>query len=291
MSQVVLNGVIAGSVYALIALGFTLVYSTTRFFHFAHGGVYAAAAYVMFVLYGRMRLPLGPALLGTIGIAIALGIGMELLVYRPLRHRNSSSLELLVASLGLLIVLQNAISLLFGDDTKMLWSGNVVEGTSILGARLTSVQILTFFITIILFAVTSIFVSKSQLGKSMRAVANDPELAVICGLDTNRVILAAFAIGSGLAGVGAILVAFDVGLTPTMGLNALMLGVVAVIVGGINSVPGAFLGGLLLGMAQHFAARKIGSEWQDTIAFLILIILLVVRPQGFLGKPLRRMAV
>ena len=131
------------------------------------------------------------------------------------------------------------------------------------------------------------FLKYTKIGQAMRAVANDPELASVTGIETDRVILSTFALGSALAGIAGILVALDVDMTPTMGMNALLMGVVAVIIGGIGSIPGVALGALLLGMAQQFGIWKISSQWQDAIAFVILLIFLLFRPQGFLGKKVR----
>ncbi len=289
--QFLLNGLIAGSVYGLIALSFVLIYAPTRFFHFAHGAVFAWGAYLGYLLNVHLQLPswlaIPLAILGSAG----LGAGLEWGIYRPLRRRGSTGLVLLLASLGLYVVLQNLISLFFGDDIKSLRSGIVAEGVAVLGARITPVQIGTIVITLLCFALTSAMLKFTRFGKALRAVASDPELALIRGIDTDRVVLCAFALGSGLAGLSAILVALDIDMTPTMGLNALMMGVVAMIIGGVGSVPGVLLGGLLLGLAQHLGVWKIGSQWQDAIAFLILLLFLVIRPYGMMGRRLKKVEV
>lgn len=195
---------------------------------------------------------------------------------------------LLLASLGIYIVLQNTISLIFGDDTKSIRSGEVREGLEILGARITPIQIAIICTSIVLVIATAIFLQRTKIGKATRAVANDPELANISGIDSDRVILYTFAIGSALAGIAGILVALDVDMTPTMGMNALMMGVVAMIIGGVGSIPGVALGALLLGFAQNFGVWYISSQWQDAIAFGILLIFLLFRPQGFLGKKVKK---
>jgi len=290
-AQLVLNGFLAGSVYALVALGFGLIYRVTKFFHFAHGAVYAAGAYLAFALAALAGLPLPVAFPGAVAGATLLGMGMEWAVYRPLRKRRSSSLVLLLASLGLYTVLQNVISLGFGDDTKTLRTWPVREGLAILGARVTPIQVAIFCASLCLFAATWAVVSRTRVGKALRAVANDPELALVSGIDSDRVILWAFGIGSGLAAVAGILVSLDVDMTPTMGMNALMMGVVALIIGGANSLPGAALGALLLGLAQHLGVWKIPSEWQDSIAFGVLLVFLLFRPQGMLGRKVRTASV
>ena len=290
LPQLLVNGLIAGSIYALIALGFGLIYSTTRFFHFAHGAVYAVGAYLAYAcwLVGlSLYIAIPLAVIGTVILGALIDIG----IYRQLRQKNASSLILLLASLGLFIVIQNLISLTFGDDTKTIRSGAVVEGLPLFGARITPIQITIIVVSVLLLAICSVFMKKTKIGKAMRAVANDPELARVVGIETDQVILFTFALGSALAAIAAILISLDTDMTPMMGFYALLMGVVAVIAGGIGSIPGAALGGLLVGMAQHLGVWKIPTQWQDTIVFLILIFFLLFRPQGFLGRVVKKAAV
>jgi len=290
LSQLLVNGLIAGSIYALVALGFGLIYSTTRFFHFAHGAVYAAGAYLAYAGW-LLGLSLYVAIpLAVIGTAILGGL-IDVGIYRPLRRKNASSLILLLASLGLFIVIQNLISLIFGDDTKTIRSGIVTEGLPIFGARITPIQVTIIIVSGFLLLLCWAFMKKTKMGKAMRAVANDPELARVVGIETDQVILVTFVLGSALAAIAAILISLDTDMTPMMGFYALLMGVVAVIAGGIGSIPGAALGGLLVGMAQHLGVWKIPTQWQDTIVFLILIFFLLFRPQGFLGKVVKKAAV
>ncbi len=285
------DGYIPNSAYALVALSFSLIYFPTRFFHFAHGAVFAWGAYLCYTCRVVLKFPLAVAIpLAVLGTA-GLGLIVEGWVYRPLRRRGATGLVLLLASLGLYIVLQNVISLLFGDEVKSLRTGEVVEGLSVFGARVTPIQLWTVFAAAGSFALIWAILKFTRFGKSLRAVASDAELAAVHGVDSDRIILGAFALGSGLAGLAALLVALDVDMTPTMGLNALMMGVVAMIVGGVGSVPGTLLGGLLLGLAQHWGVWKIGSEGQDAIAFAILVLFLLLRPQGFFGRRVRKVAV
>ncbi len=282
--QILVNALIATSVYLLVAIGFAVIYSTCRFFHFAHGIIFTAGAY--FVLF--FTISLGLPLLFSIILAVVLcgflGCLMELLLYRHLRHKDSSALIFLLASLGIYIFLQNVVSMFFGDETRSIRTGIVKEGIDVLEARITPIQIITICVSVVLVIALSIFMKRTKIGKSMRAVANDPELASISGIASGRIILWAFAIGSGLAGLAGILVALDVDMTPTMGMHALMMGVVAVIIGGVGSFPGIALAALLLATAQHLGVWFIGSQWQDAIAFIILIVFLLFKPEGFLGK-------
>ncbi|MGH7799560.1 MAG: branched-chain amino acid ABC transporter permease [Thermodesulfobacteriota bacterium] len=291
LQQLLINGIIAGSIYALIAIGFGLIYGTTRFFHFAHGAVFTAGAYFAYTFKVLWGLPFYPSLVLAVFLASLLGVLIEVVVYRPLRHREATSLILLLASLGVFIVIQNIISLIFGDDTKTIRSGIVQEGINIFGARITPIQITIMAVSVLLFVVSGLIIKYTKIGKAIRAVANDPELAKISGIDSERIILLTFLFGSALAGVAAILISLDTDMTPMMGFYALIMGVIAVIVGGVGSIPGAAFGGLLLGLAQHLGVWKISSEWQDAIAFVILLIFLLFRPYGFFGKTLKKVEV
>jgi len=180
--------------------------------------------------------------------------------------------------------------MLFGDDTKSIRSGVVKEGINIFGARITPIQIVIIITAIVVTILIILFYKKTQLGRSMQAVASDRELAEYTGINTNRVILWSFAIGSGLAALAGILVALDVDMTPTMGMNALLMGVVVMIVGG-NNIKGMVCAALLLGFAQNFGVWYISSQWKDAIAFIILVLFLLFKPEGFFGKKIRKQTV
>ncbi len=282
--QILINIVVTASHILLIATGFSLIFYTARFFHFAHGIIFVAGAYLVFFLSTWLNMPLAISIILSIILCAAIGCLIELAIYRPLRKKGSSELIFLLTSLGLYIILQNIISIVFGDSTRTLRSNNVTEGHAVLGARITSIQLTSIFVSMALVSILAIFLNRTKIGICIRAVANDPDLANISGISSRKVFVWVFGIGSALAGLAGILVAFDVDMTPTMGMNALMLGVVAVIVGGVNSVPGIALGALLLATAQHLGIWFIGSQWQDAIAFVILVLFLLLRPEGFLGK-------
>jgi branched-subunit amino acid ABC-type transport system permease component len=289
--QVFANSIIAGASYGLVAVSFSLIYSSARFFYLAHGAVYTVSAYLVFAVLSFLGLstPIG-VLIAILG-AVALGIGMELCVHRPLRRKGSSPEILLLASLGLMIILQNVISTLFGDATVSIHNHSTREGLDILGARITGIQLcsimLSFSFTLALIAM----LRWTTAGRQMRAVANDRALASIFGLNCDLLIASAFAIGSGLVAVAAILGAYDTDLTPLMGFKAILMGVVAVIVGGVDSIPGAFLGGQLVGAIEQFAAVWLATQWQHAILFTVLVLFLLLRPQGLLGNVQSRASV
>ncbi len=284
MTQIVINGIIAAAVFCLIGVGFSLVHKTARFFHFAHGAVFTGGAYFTFLFAAWLDLPLALSILFAALLSILFGCLLELSLYRPLRRREASPLIFLLASLGTYIVFQNVVSIIFGDAPKTVRLGLVKEGIAIIGARITPIQILTICTSAALVVTVAVLLKKSKFGIAMRALANDPELTEVCGVDIDQVFLGVHAIASGLAGIAGILVALDTDMTPTMGMNALMMGVVAVIIGGIGSIPGIAFGALLLAMTQQFGVWKFSSQWQDAIAFVILLAFLLLKPEGFMGK-------
>lgn len=289
--QILTNGIIAGSIYALVGLGFAIIYSTVRFFHFAHGAVYTIGAYLTFSFYVLLKLPFALSALFAVFLSSLFGVGMEFFVYKPLRNRQASALILLIASLGLFISLQNSISLIFGDDTKTIRGSFIREGYQIGGAYVTDIQIIIILTSLLLFIVTTILLKHSKIGKALRAVANDQNLAMTVGIDTERIVYFAYFIGSILAAVASIMISLDIDMVPLMGFNALLYGIVAVVIGGLGNIIGAYLGGVFLGLVQHFGTWFISSKWQDVITFMILVIFLLFRPQGFFGRPIRKSGV
>ncbi|MBL7185389.1 MAG: branched-chain amino acid ABC transporter permease [Phycisphaerae bacterium] len=295
--QLLLNGIITGSIYALIALGFALIYQTVKFFHFAHGVVYAVGAYLA---YSVLRIAHSPStssgqagvfgwgiavVVGVVGTAV-LGVLIDLLVYRPLRKRKAPNLVFLIASFGVFILIQNLLQLIYGAQILTMRMGPVKEGHHFLGAVITNVQILILAVSMCLCVSLWLFVKKTRLGKAMRAVADDPLAASVVGINPERIILAAFAIGSALAGTAGILISLETNIAPTMGMNAILKGIIASIIGGIGSIPGALFGGLFLGIAENIGIWKISAGWKDCIAFAILIVFLLIRPGGIMGvKP------
>ena len=283
IQQLILNGIIAGSIYALIAIGFTVIYRTVKFFHFAHGVVYMTGAYFAYTLIISLHLNFVLSFFSAIILAGLLGIAIDRFVYHPLRKQNASNLIFLLASFGVFIFLQNLIQLIYGAQILTIRTGPIKEGHHFLGAVITDIQILILAVSIILMILLLLFIQKTKLGKAMRAVSDDPIAANIVGINPEKIILTSFAIGSALAGAAGILISFETNIEPTMGFSALLKGIIAAIIGGIGSIPGAVLGGFFLGLAENLGIWKISAGWKDCIAFVILIIFLLIRPWGFLG--------
>lgn len=287
-NQIIINSILNYSVIVIISLSFSLIYRTTKFFHFAHAIIFTSGAYFTFLFSQSLGFNLYFSMLLAVLAGSIVGCMMEWIIYRPLRRKNSKSLILLLASLGIYISLQNLISIIFGDNTKSIRTWLVEEGMDIFGARITPVQIITVFASIIIVLLVSEFLLLAKTGKAMRTVASDLEMAKVSGINSDKIILISFAIGSALASVAGILVALDMDMNPTMGMNALLMGVVAMIIGGVGNIKGIVLGSLLLAVAQNLGSWYISSQWMDAIVFGILLIFLLFKPEGFMGKKLRK---
>lgn len=283
LTQLIINGIIAGSIYALIALGFTVIYRTVKFFHFAHGVVYAAGAYLAYTFFITLHLNPIISFFLSISLCAILGVAIDKSVYYPLRLKKASNLIFLLASFGVFIFLQNLIQLIYGSQILTLRTGPIREGYHILSAIITPIQIWILVVSCGLLAILWSFVKYTKLGKAMRAVSDDPIAASVVGINPDKTILASFAIGSALAGAAGILISLETNIEPTMGFSAILKGIIASIIGGIGSIPGAMLGGFFLGIAENLGIWKIQAGWKDSIAFLILIIFLLLRPGGIFG--------
>jgi len=282
-NQIIVNGAIIGSVYALIAMGFAIIYRTLKFFNFAHGAVYAAGAYLAYTFFILLRVNIILSLFLSISIAGILGVFIDRFVYLPLRRHKASNLIFLLVSFGVFIFLQNLIQLIFSAQILILRTGPVKEGRHFLGAVITDNQILIIVSSLILFFLCWLFIQKTKFGKAIRAVSDDPIGARVVGINSEKIIMIAFAIGSALAGAAGILISLETNIEPTMGLNAILKGIIASIVGGIGSIPGALLGGLFLGLAENLGIWQLQAGWKDAIAFAILILFLLFRPSGIMG--------
>jgi branched-chain amino acid transport system permease protein len=282
-NQLLLNGLISGIIYALIALGFTIIYRAVKYFHFAHGVVFAVGAYIVYTFIVHLRFNALISYFAAIAFAALLGIVINRFVYLPLRKRNAPNLVYLIVSFGVFIFLQNLIQLIFSAQILTLRTGPVKVGHHILGAIITDNQILIIISSLVLFFLCWFFIQKTKFGKAIRAVADDPIGARVVGINSEKIIMIAFAIGSALAGAAGILISLETNIEPTMGFNAILKGIIASIIGGIGSIPGALFGGLFLGLAENLGIWKIQAGWKDAIAFVILILFLLLRPSGIMG--------
>jgi branched-chain amino acid transport system permease protein len=298
LPQTLINGLTLGSVYALIALGYSMVYGILKLLNFAHGDVYMIGAYIgygVLILLMPAGAPLVPTpliillmiLLAMIGCAI-IGMTIERFAYRPLR--NAPRIAPLISALGVSFILQNLVQLTISPRPLSYGSGTLipVESNFAIGnLSIQSSRVLVIGVTMILMLALTYFVRGTKLGRAMRAVAMDLDAAAMMGVNVDRVIVAAFVVGSALAGVGGVLVGIVFfSIQHTMGFLAGLKGFTASVVGGIGNIPGAVVGGLLIGMAEAFASVYISVTFKDAIAFVILVIILLIRPGGLLGRPI-----
>ena len=281
--QLLLNGLIAGSIYALVASGFSLIYSATRFIHFAHGSVAAIGAYILFYTFAALGLPFFVCvLLAIVGTALA-GVIFFRILYRPLMKRGSSKAILLIAGLGLMIFVDNMLLMVFGADVKTIGFIEVQKGIDIYGAIITPLQVVMFGTSVVLLISLYLFVTKTLFGKKMRAVADNPFLADIIGIDATKIQYVGFAIGSALAGVAGILIALEQNVEPLMGTPLIIKGFTGAVIGGVTSLPGSILGSYLLGLVENFGIWYLPSGYKDAIAFGLLLVFLLIMPDGILG--------
>ena len=283
IAQLTINGLIAGSIYALVASGFSLIYGTNKFMHFAHGAVVAVSAYLLYALFSNFGLNFYVSILLTLILSGLLGLVVYKGIYSQLQKKKASNVILLLASIALLILFENLIQLFFGADVKTINYIKVAKGVSFLGAIITPLQIIIILTSIILLFGLYLFTKKTKLGRNMRAVADNRELASILGVDYNKIANYSFIIGSVLAGVAGILIGLEQNLNPTMGTILIIRGFTGAIIGGITSIPASVLGSYLLGLVENYGIWFMPSGYKDAIAFVLLFIFLLLRPNGLFG--------
>ncbi len=283
LPQLIINSIIAGSIYSLVALGFNLIYGTTKFFNLSHGVLAAVGGYAVFYLTRSLGLPL--ILSAIVGIIIAgiIGYLIDKSVFQALRKRKASGMVFLVASLGIMTALQAVIAIIFSSQFQTLSTGSF-KVYGVFGGVITQVQVIILVLSILIMFGLAILLKFTRFGKAVRAISDDEEVSKIVGINTNKIIGRVFFIGSAIAGLSGILVGLDTGIEPGMGLSLLLKGVIASIIGGIGNVYGGVLGAFLLGFIENFGIWKISGEWKDAIAFGVLLIFLLVRPQGIIKK-------
>lgn len=284
INQITINSLIAGSLYSLIALGFNLIYSTTRFFNLAHGALAAVGGYSFFYFTENLRFGIIPSIVIGVSVAGLIGYVFDVLVFKKLRLEKSSGTVLLVASLGIVTIIQALISIFFGSTFRMLESGYEFGLYQIIGTTVTAPQIVIFCSMLATATGLGVVLKFTRFGREVRAVSDNEEVAKIVGINTNRVIGKVFFIGSVIAGLAGILVGLDTGIEPTMGFSLLLKGVVASIIGTVGNMYGGIMGAFFLAFVENFAVWKISGEWKDAVAFAVLIVFLLIRPNGLLRK-------
>ncbi|HAE80261.1 MAG TPA: branched-chain amino acid ABC transporter permease [Lachnoclostridium sp.] len=282
-----INGISLGSVYAIIALGYTMVYGIAKMLNFAHGDIIMVGAFAAFTVVSTMGGPSIAGILAAIVVCTVLGVTIERVAYRPLR--GAPSLSVLITAIGVSYLLQNLALLIFGSNARQFTSVVNLPALKLADGQLSisGVTIVTILSSIVIMAVLTTFVNKTRMGQAMQAVSEDQGAATLMGIDVNKTIALTFAIGSFLAAIaGVLLCSAYPSLTPYTGSMPGIKAFVAAVFGGIGSIPGAMLGGILLGVIENLAKAYISSQLSDAIVFSVLIIVLLVRPTGLLGRKL-----
>jgi len=287
--QQLVNGLSLGSIYALIALGYTMVYGVLRLINFAHGDVYMVGAYVGYYLSRKLQgrepsiISAVLVMLGSMLACAVLGALIERLAYRPVRRE--ARLTLLITAIGVSLFIENVAQLLFGADPKFFPSLAPSADFVVAGVRLTSEQLTVIAVSVLLMVLLRFFILKTRTGKAMRAVSFSLDASKLMGISTDRIIAITFALGSALAAAAGVLIGMQIPkIDPLMGILYGLKAFVAAVLGGIGSVPGAVLGGLLIGISEVMVVGYLSSTYRDAIAFGILILVLILRPQGLLGR-------
>ena len=281
----VINGLHVGSIYALVALGYSMVYGIVQLINFAHGDLIMVGSYAAYVVLVMLDLPLYLAVIGSIVICVIAALLMERIAYRRLLNHGVARISLLITAIGVSIFLQNLAQLIFSSSAKTF--PNIVTASPIqLGSMQVSVTtVITIAVSVAMMVLLQLLVNRTKMGKAMRAVSEDAGAAKLMGIHTNRTIMFTFGLGAALAAVGAVLYSASYPLvTPFIGSMLGLKAFVAAVLGGIGNIPGAMLGGYLIGIAESLTKAYISTQLADAVVFGILIVVLLVKPSGLLGK-------
>ena len=283
--QYCINGISIGSIYAIIALGYTMVYGIAKMLNFAHGDIIMVGAYICYCVTNYLGMPPILGILASMAVCTLLGIVIEGLAYKPLR--GTPSLAVLITAIGVSYFLQNAAQLIWGSNPKSFTSVvSTIKPFLLFGSlTITGEVLVTVVVSVVIMLALTWFTSSTRIGKSMRAVSEDRDAAQLMGINVNKTISMTFAIGSALAAVAGVLMCSSIPvLQPTTGSMPGIRAFTAAVLGGIGSIPGAMLGGVLLGIIETFAKAFLSTQFSDAIVFGVLIIILLVKPAGLLGK-------
>ena len=285
--QLLLNGLVRGTMYGIIAVGFSLVYNTTRIFHIAYAGLYIIPAYLLYTLHIDFGFSIVFSVAVSILATLLLSILIELIIYRPLIKKESSLNVLMVTSIGVMIVLVNLIALIYGNELRVL-NPDITRSITIGLLRITNTQIIQVLVSCFGLLGFLSFLQRSNLGIRMRALRDDRELFAILGEKVQKLRFYVFGLSGIFLAIGSILVSYDVGIDPYAGLPMLMNAVVALIIGGIGNFQAPILGGMIIGILQALSVWVFSSRWEDAVTFTLLILFLLFKPNGLLGQRERR---
>lgn len=284
--QFIINGLIMGSIYALVALGFALVYNTTRIFHIAYAVLYMFAPYMMMTFYQSLGFPLPAAFLIAVLITVLLSLIMEYLIYRPLSKKDSSQNIIMISSIGIMIIVINGIAMAYGNETQIL-NPDISSTLSSGDIIITYTQVAQIAVSLVIIGLFFTFLKLSRFGIKARAMRDDDVLCTVFGMDIYKMRTQLFILSAMMAAIGGGLIAYDVGMDPYVGMPMLLNAVVALIIGGVGRFEAPVLGGFMIGLLQALAVYTFSSRWQDAVTFTLLILFLIFRPQGLLGEKKR----
>jgi len=280
--QQVINGLVIGSIYAMVALGLTLIFGILHIGNFAHGQLYMLGAFATYWLVTLLGWDIWSAMLGAMGLMVFLGVVLERVVFRPVS--SAPHINGLIVALGLFIALENIAFILWGGDERTLPSPYATQTITLLSISLTLQRLLVFFVSLLLIFLLYLFIQRTKMGKAIRAVAQDPEVARLMGIPIHRISSTVFAVSSALAAAAGALVGPIFCVYPSMGLIPTLKAFVVIVLGGMGSIPGAIFGGFILGIAESLGAGYLFSEYKDAFAFAALILVLMIKPSGLFGK-------
>ncbi len=280
--QFLVNGFITGILYSLCAIGFALVYNTTKIFHIAASAIYVIAAYALYYCYNESEMPLVLSFIMAMGVAALFSIGTEWSVYRPLYKKKSSLNVVMIASIGLMTVLINLIALYFGNETKVI-DNSIQEVYTWGDIILTTPQMVQLIVGSLAIGGFMIFLRYTRFGLETRALSSNSKLFQVLGYSITRTRTKVFLLSGVFLALASTLTVYDIGLDPHMGMHVLINAMVAMIIGGIGRFSACVLGGITLGILQALAVYQFDSQWQNAITFTVLILLLFLRPQGMMG--------
>jgi branched-chain amino acid transport system permease protein len=284
-AQLAVNGTVAGSVYALVAVGFALIFTASRVFHFAHGGVYTFSAFAGYTALVTFKLGLVAGFLAAILVAALIGVLINIFLYEPMKAGGVSPFVAMISSFGVLIIITHVTAIIWGSNPVVLSRGGQATIYHLGSIYTTDAQILIIGFAAALAIALFVFFRYTRLGVAIRAMGNDSELAEVVGMSAKRLRNISFLVGSVLVGVSAMLIGLNVGIIDfNMGMDIILMATVAMIIGGLGNVGAAACGGFVLGMIQNIAIWKIESKWQLALSFAILIIVLLFRPSGLFGE-------
>jgi branched-subunit amino acid ABC-type transport system permease component len=283
--QLLFNGLQLGAIYALTAVGFALIFGSTKVFHVAHGASFTLAGYLFWWSINTQKWHWSIGIAIAVAVVVAFGLFMERFIYRPIQRHEGAFFTVFIAAFGTQIIVQNLVGTVFGRgfETVTMDISRAVELAP--GLFVAPVAGVAVAVALAFFAALTLFLARTQVGTGLRALADNPDLVRIFGLEPTRLAQVAFALGSALVVPAAALTAVTQGINPGIGAHIMLISLAATIVGGIGSLKGAAYGGMLLGLAESLAVWKLDPQWSEAVTFIILFVFIIFRPAGFLGRP------